>query len=241
LPDAIPPPWRNALDDASGGLIESTERIRRTLLSIAQHAAADVGAAESSILVPTRRGAALRFFVSYSPHADKLQSLSVPIEGSVAGRVYTTGQLIAVEDEPPAIALPSEPPKVYLAQPLSLSEKTLGVATYVNRVGPPPFERFNKRDVQIAGRYAVLEAIVLRHYLRVQTLCHLATSDLAQTLSRSTGEELSVNFAALDTEELGDDLWQEVAFKLSSLEGSELLLGTRIFDLLRAWQDGTLE
>ena len=231
--------WNAAIAEVGRGLQESIQRIRSALLVVTEHAARDVNAAESSVLIPTASEGKLRFLVSHSRHADALAKLHVAVETSVAGRVYATGQMIAVEDEPPVVQIPGEPPKVYLAYPLMLSDVTLGVATYVNRPGNPPFTRFSKDEMLIAGKYAALEALLVRQYLRQKALASVFVRDLRD--AGAEGDSLEEFLALADDDDIGDDLWRETAQRMSSLGESEMLLCARVVDLLQTWFDGELD
>lgn len=236
--DQISQSWRDTIEVVVDGLSASTEKIYQTLLLVCRLAAEDVGSAESSILIPIGEGENLRFLVSHSAVADELKQLRIPVASSVAGRVFATGQTIAVEDEPPQVPIPGEPPKIYLAQPLTWASRTIGVATYVNRPKDIAFERFTKNELIVASRYSVIEAILLRQYFRMQSLEQLANADMQLALDRLDGSHGLVKEKKFD--QMGDGHWRETVTKLSRLDDNEMLLATRFVDLLDQWSQGKI-
>ncbi len=238
MTDSTSEHWIAALDEVGLGLQQSTQRLREALLSVVKLAAAAVGAAESSIVVPTADSGCLGFLVSYSPHAKALADVVVHVETSIVGRVYTTGQMIAIEDEPPVVPIPGAAPKIYLAYPLMLDDATLGVATYVNRPGEPPFERFTKKEMQIASQFAILESILVRQYLRAKALASLSASELSDRLPQT---KLTDTLESLANEsEVGIDQWRDTAKKMNSFGNSEMLMHARMTELMQSWFDGKL-
>ena len=92
----------------------------------------------------------------------------------------------------------------------------------------------------LASRYAVIEAILLRQFLRLRSLSQLAAINIQHSLTEF-GDPESSSLRDLEHDELGDDLWRESALKLSHLSDDEMLLGARLVDVLVRWSEGQLE
>jgi hypothetical protein len=178
-------------------LTQPAEILRQLLGDVVRDAVAAVGAAGGSVLVPDEDGQSLRFLVSHGPGAGQLGGLKVPLEGSIVGSVYSTGVMMAVgdlEEEQPAnyYAEVSKQTGVatrtYLALPILHGSRPCGVATYINRTGPPPFQPFQPDEMTRARDYTVVEGVLLRYLERTWELARFA------------GYDLSVAWAALDPE-----------------------------------------
>ena len=190
MADPVPAPpssWQEAVRDVGERLQQPTEGLRQLLQEVVARAVTVVGSAEGSILIPDE-GESLRFLVSHSPTAARLTGLRVPIAGSVAGYVFGTGQMMALGD------LQEERPgqfyaeidrqvgvatRTYLVVPILLGSRVGGVATYVNRPGAPPYQPFQKHEMDQARMFAGVEAVLLRHLERTRQLAELAANDLA--------------------------------------------------------------
>jgi hypothetical protein len=188
MSSAPPRPWREQFREVAGRLGQPAEVLRQLLGDVVRDAVAAVGAAGGSVLVPDDDGQSLRFLTSYGPGAEQLGSIKVPLEGSIAGSVYSTGVMMAVgdlEEEQPAnyYAEVSKQTGVatrtYLALPILHGGRAHGVATYINRTGPPPFQPFQPEEMTRARDYAVLEGVLLRYLERTWELARFAGYDLA--------------------------------------------------------------
>jgi GAF domain-containing protein len=186
---AEPNSWHQTLRDVGERLGQPAEGLRGLLQEVVARAVAAVGAAEGSILVPDE-GEHLRFLVSHSPAAAKLAGLRVPVAGSIAGYVLGTGQMTAVgdlaEERSPQFYAEIDrqvgvATRTYLVVPVVLGSRVGGVATYVNRPGPPPFRPFQPHEMEQARGFAAVEAVLLRHLERTRQLAQLAANDLAAT------------------------------------------------------------
>jgi hypothetical protein len=182
-----PDAWREAVRDVGERLRQGAEGLSGLLQKVVARAVAAVGSAEGSVLVPDG-GEALRFLVSHSPTAAKLAGLRVPMAGSIAGYVFGTGQMMALGDlaEERAPQFYAEvdrqvgvATRTYLAVPILLGSRVGGVATYVNRPGPPPYQPFQPHEMNQARAFAAVEGVLLRHLGRARQLDQLAANDLA--------------------------------------------------------------
>lgn len=172
------------------------EVLRQLLREVVEQAVAAVGSAVGSILVPDVDGKNLRFLVSHDPNADHLTHLRVPIDKSIAGYVYNTGQMMALGDlsEETTGQFYGEvdqqlnfATRTYLVLPVSHKGRIRGVATYVNRPGPQPYRPFQPEEMELAKTFAVLEGALLHFF------------EGTRQLSRIVGEELSAGLAIVDT------------------------------------------
>jgi GAF domain-containing protein len=191
-PVAGPPDgWQAALRDVAERLRQPGDSLRELLQVVVARAVAAVGSAEGSILVPDGEEQ-LRFLVSYSPMADRLTELRVPIAGSIAGYVFGTGQMTAVgdltEERSPQFYAEIDrqvgvATRTYLVVPILLGSRVAGVATYVNRPGQPPYRPFQRQEMEQARAFAAVEAVLLRHLERTRQLADLAAQDLAAAMA----------------------------------------------------------
>src|SRR6185295_4443308 len=158
------------------------------------HAVAAVGSAEVSILVPDDEANHLRFLVAHSRTSSKLVGLRVPISGSIAGYVFGTGQMMAVgdltEERTPQFYAEIDrqvgvATRTYLVVPILMGSRVGGVATYVNRAGQPPFQPFQKQEMELARAFAGIEALLLRYLERTSQLSRIAAHDLESIESPS--------------------------------------------------------
>jgi hypothetical protein len=197
MSSAAASPWREQFREVAARLGQPAEILRQLLGDVVRNAVTAVGAAGGSILVPDDDGQSLRFLVSHGPGADQLGSIKVPLEGSIAGSVYSTGVMMALgdlEEEQPANYYAEVSRKTgvatrtYLVLPILHGSRARGVATYINRTSPPPFQPFQPDEMTRARDYAVLEGVLLRYLERTWELARFA------------GYDLAVAWAALDPE-----------------------------------------
>jgi len=179
--------WAEQFREVSARLAQPAEVLRQLLGDITDRARAAVGAAVGAVLVPDD-ARHLRYLVARGPGADRLAEVRVPIEGSIAGYVFNTGSMMALghlEAEQPT-GLYEElgrhlgaPPNAYLALPILHGGRAQGVASYVNRAGPPPHAPFRQDEMERARQYTVMQGAVLRHLGRVWQLDRYGAYDLA--------------------------------------------------------------
>jgi signal transduction protein with GAF and PtsI domain len=172
-------------------LSQPAESLRTLLHDLVERAVHAVGSSGGSILIPDVAGTQLHFFVSHGPKAEELAQLQVPINGSIAGHVFSTGQMMAMSDLQEERALNfyatidktlGLATRTYLALPVLSQGRALGVSTYVNRRGEPPFRPFDPEEMATAQRFAAVEAVVLQTWQRTHQLAELAARDFAALL-----------------------------------------------------------
>jgi hypothetical protein len=180
--------WREQFREVAARLTQPVEVMRQLLGDIIGRALGAVGAAAGSVLVPEDDGRSLRFLVSRGPGADKLTGVAVPMDASIAGHVFSTGSMLAFGDlQADQLSAPEAEVALntgvathaYLALPILHNGRAHGVATYVNRAGPPPHRPFQPAEMNRARAYTVLEGPVLRHLERLRQLDRFGAYDLA--------------------------------------------------------------
>jgi hypothetical protein len=181
--------WRDFLKGVASRLDQPVTALRKLLEELVARAVTAVGSADGSILTPDADGRNLGFFVSHSPVASKLVEMKVPIEGSIAGYVFSTGQMTAVGDlaeEKPAMFYPEVSKttgiatRTYLVVPILLAGRSHGVATYVNRPGQPPYQPFQTEEMTRAQAFAAVEAVVLSYLERTAHLARIAAQEMTE-------------------------------------------------------------
>jgi signal transduction protein with GAF and PtsI domain len=191
--------WHEQMRDVADRLYQPADSLRALLSELVTRAVHAVGSAEGSILVPDADGQHLSFFVSHSPKAEQVTQLHVPIDRSISGHVFHTGQMMAMSDlqeehvsnfydvidKTLGVAT-----RTYLALPILAQGRALGVATYVNRPGEPPFRPFAPEEMATAQRFAAAEAVVLQSWQRTRQLAELASRDLTAMLEGASGAAL---------------------------------------------------
>jgi hypothetical protein len=179
--------WAEQFREVAARMTQPAEVLRQLLGDLINQACAAVGAAGGSVLVADDDHH-LRYLVSRGLGADLLTDVRVPIEGSIAGYVFSTGSMMAfgqAEAGPPP-GLCEElgrqlgvTPHAYLALPILHGGRAQGVAVYVNRTGPPPYPPFGQEGMERARQYTVMEGVVLRHLERLWQLDRFGAYDLA--------------------------------------------------------------
>lgn len=141
-----------------------------------------LGAKESSVLTPGADDQ-LTFFASTNEGLSGDAAPIVPINRSIAGFVYLTGQTTAMDkaaDNPKYYSKVDSyladraeeeeegysKTKEYIAAPIVRGDSVLGVLTFVNRKDPEA-TRFSKEEIALASQYAELCGIFLDHISRV--------------------------------------------------------------------------
>ncbi len=142
--------------------------LEQLLSVIIESASTLVGCENSSILAFDKESQALRFVAAPFYILDSMHTMSVPIETSVAGKVYTSGQPLAINQA-------EEDERIYrdvdralkfktrslLAVPLIFKGKTIGVLEAVNKLQAA---RFTEGDVLILQTLAAQAAIALENH-----------------------------------------------------------------------------
>jgi GAF domain-containing protein len=234
--------WGDEFRDVAARLDQPAAMLRQLLHDVVARAVAAVGAAEGSILVPDADGQRLRFFVCVGPAAGKLIGLHVPLEGSIAGYVFNTGQMTAVGDltgehhssfyaeidKTSGVAT-----RTYLVVPILLRGRAQGVATYVNRPTGPPYQPFQQDEMAKAQVFAGVEAVLLRSWERTGQLAQLAGQDLAAALGTAGPDQT----ATLDAGRHADP-WTRVVRDLDSLAEEDQALCVEFVALLARHRQG---
>jgi hypothetical protein len=180
--------WREQFREVAARLAQPAEVLRQLLGDIIGRALGAVGAVGGSVLVPDDDGRSLRFLVSRGPGADQLDRVAVPMDASIAGHVFNTGSMMAFGDlHAEQLSAPEAEiarntgiaTHAYLALPILHNGRAHGVATYVNRPGPPPHRPFQPAEMERARSYTMLEGPVLRHLQRLRQLDRFGAYDLA--------------------------------------------------------------
>jgi GAF domain-containing protein len=235
----LPNSWRDALRDVEARLQQPVAALPQLLQEVVGHAVAAVGAAEGSILVPDD-AQSLQFLVSHSPTAAKLTGLRVPIAGSIAGYVFGTGQMMAVgdltEELPPQFYAEIDrqvgvATRTYLVVPILSGSRPRGVATYVNRLGKPPFRPFSQQEMEQARAFAAIEAVLLRHLDRSRQLGQLAANDLAATVASFGGASMAMA-TEMPGGEMPSEPWVRALQELESLPQDDQALCADFIGLL---------
>jgi hypothetical protein len=157
-----------------------------------------VNCAEAALMVPDGDGSKLRFLASVNSRpgvAEIVKQLAVPTERSIAGCVFTTGQLIAVANPDDFYAVVDQKTglttTVYLATPVMDQGDILGVATFVNRPEGQPQTPFSEQEIEASTRLAVLAAAGLRYHSRMAVQQRLLAAQLEQASQRFASGEAS--------------------------------------------------
>lgn len=121
------------------------------LRELVADACGSLAAAEGSILVPVEGTDELRFFLSLNPVLES-GGVTVPVEGSISGYVFTTRQAVAkIRPESAGVAkvdgLANTRTSFLLAVPIMDDERVHGVATFVNRTEEKAGTPFSVEDL----------------------------------------------------------------------------------------------
>ena len=178
--------WREQFGEVAARLAQPAEVLRQLLGDVVGRALAAVGAAGGAVLALGDDGQHLRVLVARGPGAEQVADLALPLDASIAGHVFSTGSMMAFGDlsaehatAPDAAVgkVAGQATHAYLALPILHNGRAHGVATYVNRTGPP--EPFQPAEMARARAYTVMESAVLRHLERVRQLDRFGAYDLA--------------------------------------------------------------
>lgn len=153
----------------SGTLLDGAATMLRELVSDACEA---LGAAEGSILVPVEGTNELRFFISLNPVLEN-GGVSVPIDGSISGYVFTTRQAMAkIKPESAGVAKVDEVAKsrttFLLAVPIVDDDRVYGVATFVNRTPEREETPFSLEDLRAAQRFGEIYASAMKLHRQIE-------------------------------------------------------------------------
>lgn len=220
--DTNDPDWTQLAESVAAGLGRLTDDVLDNLRELLDAARGILRCSESGLLVPTEQDNELKFLVSVnsSPEDSEIVTrIAVPCDGSIAGYVFNTGQLIAVtkpsadqffDEVGNAIGLETNE---YLAVPVFDEHQTLGVATFLNRPPETPQDPFAPHEIEWARGIAALGAVGLRYHRRISQQMDWARGELSAAVGEfaPTGGGGSQRFA-------DDSLQPPVARAMSCLE-----------------------
>jgi signal transduction histidine kinase len=170
------------------------------LLSLILSAATELTDTEAaSILLLDESGSELHFTASSGQSIEKLAELKVPIEGSLAGSILTSGKPMVIENV-------RQDPRHYggvdqqlafvsrsiLGVPLMLQDKSIGVLEAVNKRGDGTF---SEEDGQVLMTLAAQAAVAIEN-AQLVTALQLAYKQLNEV------DQLKSNFIAIASHEL---------------------------------------
>jgi sigma-B regulation protein RsbU (phosphoserine phosphatase) len=164
-------------------LLSSTLDLDQLLQLIIQTAADMVGSEAASILLEDRRTGGLCFVAATNRSADELRCIEVPVDHSIAGTIYKTGEAAIVDN---AMVDPRHYEEVdtriefqtrsILGVPLQVRNRNIGVLEAVNRCGG---SCFSQEDVEILQTLASQAAVAIQNAKLVDDL-RQANTRLAQ-------------------------------------------------------------
>jgi hypothetical protein len=178
--------WGEQFREVAARMTHPAEVLRQLLGDVTDRARAAVGAAVGAVLV-TDDERHLRYLDCRGTGAERLAAVRVPIEGSMAGHVFSTGSLVALgqmeSGYPQSLAeelggTGGVVPTAYLALPILRGGRAEGVAVYVNRSAATQAP-FGQEEMERARQYTVMQGAVLRHLERLWQLDRFGAYDLA--------------------------------------------------------------
>ena len=186
-------------------LLEATRDLRNALdldayLKLVAEAAAELTDSEaSSILVVDEANQSLRFVAAPALQWDVLKSLDVPLEGSIAGRVYTSGEpeiIVAAKKDKKHFkiidSMTGYETRTVAAVPIIFKGEKLGVFEVVNHQGSA---NYADEDVAILEILAA-EAAVLLYNDRLEKQVLKARNEIDQL------DRMKSDFTAIASHEL---------------------------------------
>ncbi|HRQ89333.1 MAG TPA: GAF domain-containing protein [Bacteroidia bacterium] len=184
----MPSPFATALEriHAQSGTVLADATV--LLRQLVEDTCAALSAAEGSILVPVEGRNELRFFVSLNPVLESA-GVSVPVDESVSGYVFTTRQAMAkIKPESTGVSKVDEVSQsktsYLLAVPIVDDDRVYGVATFVNRIGDKAETPFSVEDLRTAQAFGEIYATAMKLYRQVE----FCTSTARIELSGHAGE-----------------------------------------------------
>ena len=187
----------------AGSLVERLiDAAREALADELKRLCRDVGAAESSILIPAGAGE-LRFFASNNPGLMQADAPRVPINASFSGVAFRTGQTIAVADAAgqkqhfgAVDAATKERTREFAAIPI-VGDEVLGVLTLMNRADAGADSKpFSLAELRLAEGFARQAATAFRRLPGLRD-----AGPAAEAARRSLGPELFDSLMRLDEAE----------------------------------------
>ncbi|MBI3177275.1 MAG: GAF domain-containing sensor histidine kinase [Chloroflexi bacterium] len=189
--------------------------------------------AASIMLVDSRTGQ-LRFEASTDPSADVMESIVVPVEGSIAGAIFSTGKPLMIDD------VAADPrhfrgvdnkvtfiTRSILGVPLVSKEKSIGVLQALNKKGG---EAFTQEDLHF------LEALAAQAAVAIVTARLFQQSDLIAEMVheiRTPLAALSASTHLLLRNDLSADQREEMVRTIQSETSRLATMTTDFLDLAR--------
>ncbi len=173
------------LHEHSGALLADATAMLRRLVADACGALA---AAEGSILVPVEGRNELRFFVSINPVLES-SGLSIPVDGSISGYVFTTRQAMAkIKPESAGVSKADEVAQSktshLLAVPIVDDDRVYGVATFVNRTEEKGDTPFSIEELRTAQAYGEIYATAMKLHRKIEFSTSVARLEVAEHASQ---------------------------------------------------------
>jgi len=167
-------------EHGDGFLADAAEMLRQLVRDTCEV----ISAAEGSILVPSEDQTELRFLVSINPTLDPSE-ISVPVDGSVSGYVFSSRQAMAkVRPENVAVSkvdgISRTETKYLLAVPIVDDDGVYGVATFVNRTGEAADTPFSADDLKTAEVFGEIYATGVKLYRRIDLGTGVARMEIAE-------------------------------------------------------------
>ncbi|MCP4139676.1 MAG: GAF domain-containing protein [Chloroflexi bacterium] len=200
-----------------GTTLNSTLNLNDLLKLIIQTAADVLECEATSILLYNEQRSRLFFAAATGEDVDKLSEIPVPIDNSIAGTIFSTGEpliLNAIEGDPRHNAQASEHvgfrTESLLGVPLRIRDKTIGVLEALNKkVGP-----FSDADKNLLIVVASHAAVAIHNAQLVKALKQ-AYEDVTKA------DQLKSNFLALASHELRTPLGIIIGYATFLREESE--------------------
>jgi signal transduction histidine kinase len=187
--------------------LTSTVSLEPLLHKIVEAAAELTGSEAASILLLDERAGTLRF-IAASILADQLADIPVPIEGSIAGATFSSGEpqiVLDVRTDPRYYKTVEQQvgfeARSLLAVPLQFKDRRIGVLEAENKQGS---EGFNQEDVETLTMLAAQAAVAIENARLVEALRE--THDLTKAL-RQTAATLR---STLDHNEVLDRILEQI-------------------------------
>ena len=198
---------------------------REDLLRRITEAAVELTQSQSAAILLLDEGSGELRFVAATRFADQLAQIPVPIEGTVAGRAFSSGESVVVHD-PDTDSLYYRAVeqqigyKAYslLAVPLQFKEQRVGVLEVENKVNA---EEFSQEDVETLTLLAAPAAVAIENARLVEALQEARDQSQQEVTERTRAEEELgvlrdhlqelVRERTAELEALNEELEQEIA------------------------------
>jgi GAF domain-containing protein len=230
------------LDDLVDALDAEGEVAKQALTRLLEAAIENLGANESSILLPVDQDH-LKFYVSSNPRILQEDIPLIPVRDSIAGVVFLTGQsMVQAEGHNPVVDKQlGYATKEYMALPIVHSDQVVGVLTFVNR--PEGMGSFSKDEIDFADSVSEMCEPLIEHAEQVR---RNIASTVAELRRRFSGSDVTSDgfFQGPDmaaSESYGAGIRTMIAAKLQALDEADLELVRDIIDRFAAQVRGGAE